>query len=280
MKKTFLAKRNAFLSSTNISWGGYALIVAVLLLLMRFAAPDFFWKVFSPVFHSADSLAAESHMFFSSFGDAAKLSLQNESLLNENAALASENEALLQKESSLEALLGSPVPGRSAAPGILAGVVARPPESPYDILVLAAGTREGIAPGQEVFGEGNVPIGIVSSVLPDFSRATLFSSPGARVAGWAGSANVPLTIIGSGAGSMSATLARSAGIAVGDTVSGPGPGMLPIGKVVRVDSDPSSPSVTLRIMPIFNPFSVAWVVARDTGAVLLTASPQATSTLP
>lgn len=269
MKRIFLAKRNAFLSSTDVSWGVSALIVAVLLFLVRLLAPNFFWQVFTPAFHSADSLATESHRFFSSFGDTAQLALQNERLLDENTVLANENEALLQKTISLEALLGSPATGKNNTPKIIAGVVTRPLESPYDTLVLAEGTRAGVAQGMEVFGAGGVPIGVISSVLTDFSRVTLFSSPGMSITGWVGRANVPLTISGAGAGVMNASVARSAGIAAGDIVFAPGPGMLPIGSVVRVESDPSSPSVTLRIMPALNLFSISWVIVRDTGTTRL-----------
>ncbi|MHB8710538.1 MAG: rod shape-determining protein MreC [Minisyncoccota bacterium] len=280
MKKTFLSKRNAFLSSTNLSWGGYALIVAVFILFARLLAPNFFWQVFTPMFRGADMLAAGGHAFLSSFGDTAKLTLQNETVIRENAALANENQTLLQKEASLEALLGSQASGKNTTPEILAGVIARPPESPYDTLVIAEGTRAGIAVGQEVFGAGDVPIGIISSVLADFSRVTLFSSPGMSIIGWVGSAHTPLTLTGSGAGSMSASLARSAGIVVGDSVFVPGPGMLPIGTVARIDGDPSSSLMTLRIIPTTNLFSVSWVVVRDTGVALLDALPHATSTLP
>jgi len=153
--------------------------------------------------------------------------------------------------------------------GVVAGVVARPPESPYDSLVLAAGSNAGVALGMEAFGLGGVPIGVVSSILADFSRVTLFSAPGMNTAGWVGRAHLPLTIVGVGAGAMNAAAARPAGIAIGDTVFAPGPGMLPIGTVVRIDSDPSSPSVTLRIQPALNLFSVSWVTVRNTGAALL-----------
>lgn len=263
-----------------MSWGGYALIIAVFLFLMRLVAPNFFWQVFTPVFRSADSLTAGSHAFFSSFGDTAKLSLQNETLANENAALANENHALLQKTASLEALLGSPATGKNTAQEILAGVVARPPESPYDTLIIAQGSHAGVALGYEVFGAGNVPIGVVSAVLGDFSRVALFSSPGMSIAGWVGSAHIPLTITGAGAGSMSASIARSAAIATGDSVFAPGPGMLPIGTVTRIDESPPAPSMTLRITPTLNLFSVSWVVVRDIGNALLHTSLQATSTKP
>ena len=275
MKKTFLTKRNALLSSADVSWGVLALAFVILVLGVRLLAPNFFWYVFTPVFRSADALSADSHLFFSGFKNTAELSLQNEKLLDENTTLTLENQALLQKEAEL----GDLAAGGNTLSGIPAGVVARPPESPYDTLVLAEGTNAGIALGMEAFGAGGVPIGVVSSVLANFSRVTLFSSPGMRTSGWIGSADIPLIIIGSGAGAISASFARSANIAVGDVVFAPGPGMLPIGKVARIDSDPSSPSMTLHITPALNLFSISWVVVRNTGISLLGAFSQGTSTL-
>ena len=75
---------------------------------------------------------------------------------------------------------------------------------------------------------------------------------------------------------MNASIARSANVVVGDAVFAPGPGMLPFGSIVRVDNDPSSTSVILRIMPAINLFSVTWVELRDTGEKFFSA----TSTLP
>jgi len=276
MKRTFLAKRNALLSSTTFSWGVGALIFALLTLFLRLLAPNLFLQAFTPVFHISDSIAAESHLFFSSFGDTAALTVRNEQLASENSALASENQMLVEKEASVNALLGV---ASTRTSGILAGVVARPPASPYDTLVLAAGKDAGVALGQEAFGEGGVPLGMVSAVTADFSRVTLFSAPNAVTHGWVGKANIPLTISGTGGGSLSATLSRSAGVAVDDIVFVPGPGQLPIGTVVRIDSDPSSPGVMLRIVPKVNPFSVSWVLLRDTGSALRDSFSVATSTL-
>jgi cell shape-determining protein MreC len=278
MKKTFLARRNALLSSANISWGVFALAFAALLLLVRLLAPNLFWQAFTPVFHSADALAAQSHAFFSSFGDTAILALRNEQLTDENTALANENQALLERVAGFEMLKGSV--SKKASESIIAGVLARPPVSPYDTLVLAAGAKEGVTVGQEAFGPGGVPIGFVSSVLPDFSRVTLFSAPNMMLQGWIGRENILVTLFGSGAGTMRASLARSAGATEGDTVFTSGPGMLPIGRIVRIDSDPSSPAVTLQIQAAFNLFSVAWVELRDAGPAFAKSFSWATSTLP
>lgn len=245
-----------------------ALVIAVFLLLLRLLVPNLFWKIFTPAFRASDSFEKAGHAILVSFSDTAKLAMRNEELANENVALTNENHALIKKVESISKLSAS-------ARGIIAGVVARPPESPYDTLVLSVGSNDGVTLGMEAFGEGGVPLGVVSAVFADFSRATLFSAPGVTVNGWVGKNSLPLIIKGTGGGTMSASVARSANIVVGDTVFAPGPGMLPIGSVVRVDNEVSSPSVTLRIMPALNLFSVAWVSLLDTGTLL-----SATSTLP
>ena len=238
--------------------------------MVRLLAPNFFWQAAAPIFRLADTVAETNHAFFASFSDATALVVRNEQLVKENAALENENQSLRKKE----AITG----GFDSSKGILAAVVARPPESPYDTLVLAAGSIAGVALGQEAFGVGNVPLGIVTAVMTDFARVTLFSAPGMLTYGWVGSANVPLSILGSGAGTMSASLSRSMDIAVGDTVFAPGPGMLSIGHVVRVESNPSSPGITLRIMPNVNLFSLGWVQLRDVGAEVRNLFSVATST--
>src|SRR3989338_8183783 len=104
MKKTFLARRNALLSSTSVSWGVLALAGAVLLLLIRLIAPNLFWYTFAPVFRASDLLAERSHAFFSSFGDATALTLENERLTDENATLSLKNQALHERVNDLAEL--------------------------------------------------------------------------------------------------------------------------------------------------------------------------------
>jgi len=272
MKRISLARRNALLSSADVSWGVGALALALIALLFRLIAPNLFWQATAPAFRVADFLSEKNHAVFSSFGDSAKLAAKNEQLLRENAALANENHALLERNMSIEAL------ARLSSPSIVAGVVARPPASPYDTLVLSRGSDAGVTLGQEAFGEGGVPLGVVSSVLADFSRVTLFTSPNMIVDGWVGQATLPLVVYGAGAGVMRASLVRSAGVVEGDIIFAPGPGKLPIGTVVRVDGDSSSPSVTLQIRPAVNPFSVSWVELRDTGPTFVAGLSWATST--
>lgn len=257
MKKTFLTRRNALLSVEGVPWGGLAIFFVLIALLLRLVAPNFFWSILAPLYRATDALIEGSNYIISSFGNTAELSARNVQLREENAALANENQELLQKEKAVTSLEGQ---------GIVAGVVARPPESPYDTLVLAAGEKAGVTIGMEAFGAGGVPLGIVSATLADFSRVTLFSAPHMIVNGWVGKDSLPLTLQGVGAGAFSAVAPRAANISVDDTVFLPGPGALPIGKITRIDSTPSLPSVELHIAPALNIFSITWVVLRDTGA--------------
>ncbi|MFZ2167575.1 MAG: rod shape-determining protein MreC [Minisyncoccia bacterium] len=275
MKKTFLVKRNALLSGRSFSWGALALAFSILALLVRLIAPDIFWQSFAPFSRVSDVVATKSHAFLSSFNDVAVLAERNETLVSENAALAIENQTLAQKVATLSSLVGASGPRTESS--ILADVVVRPPVSPYDTLVLAAGMSQGVALGMEAFGEGGVPIGVVSSVGDDFSRVTLFSAPGVVTSGWVGQESIPLALVGAGAGAMSASVARAAGVSLGDVVFVPGPGQLPLGSVVRIDSDPLSPGVTLRIQLATNLFSLSLVALRATG---VTGVAFATSTLP
>lgn len=276
MKKTFLARRNALLSPTDSLWGVAALTFALVAFFLRLLAPNIFWDVSAPMFRMAAALAAENRTFFVSLGNTATLISENEQLIHTNASLMNEEQTLLQKNADLSALIGTSTPEKG---DILAGILARPPESPYDTLVLAAGRNVGVTLGMEALGAGGVPLGVITMVLTNFSRVTLFSSPGMSTAGWIGNAKFPLTIFGVGAGAMDASVPRAEGIAIGDTVFVPGPGALPIGVVTRIDGDPSLPTVTLRIVPTLNPFSITWVKLRNVGTALFK-SFSATSTLP
>lgn len=271
MKKTFStrpdtlhrvwqARRNALLPSAKLSWGAFALLFASLALVFRLAAPNVFMRAEAPLLQGAAALALGGRSFFSGFSNAAALAARNEALANENAALANENEAL-QKRAADQAVLLGVEPERRA--GIVAGVLAGPPMNPYDTLVLARGEKGGVALGQEAFGAGGVPLGVVSSVSADFSRVTLFSAPGAITRGWVGSANLPLEIRGAGGGALRASVANAAGIALGDSVFVPGPGALPVGRVAHMDRDSASPSATLLIQGALNQFSITWVELRD-----------------
>ncbi len=280
MKKTSLAKRNAFLLGAQLSWGGGALFFVLALLALRMVAPNVLLTLVAPLSRVGSTLSTAASRYVPTLGGASSFVALNERLVTENQVLTNENSTLLQKTKDLAALLGTASSTPSLATGILAGVVAEPPEDPYSALTLSAGSRTGVKLGMEAFATGGAPIGVVSSVLPDFSRVTLFSAPGERLSAWIGPTEMPITIYGAGAGTFTASVPRAANVTVGEIIFAPGPGALPVGSVTRIDNIPSAPTVALRIAPVVNPASVAWVVLRESGTTLTSALSCATSTLP
>jgi cell shape-determining protein MreC len=194
--------------------------------------------------------------FFDSFSDAAEQAAHIDALQAEVRALANENAALVARLADIGA------PADDEAESIRAGVIARPPLAPYDMLIIGAGAMDGVELGALVTAEGGVPVGSVSSVAAHTAQVSLFSSPGRSTEGWAGETRIPLTLFGKGSGAFAAEVPRDAGIIIGDQVFVPGPGALPVGRVKEVETGPSSPSATIRIEPLANVFSITFVAVR------------------
>lgn len=230
------------------------IVVALVLLMLRLFAPSTLYALARPLWSagarfigSAGSSPLENH---------AALVQERDRLEAANAALVAENAALNAQAHDFQALLGD----RQGPPKeIVAGVLAGPPVAPYDVLIVDQGKLDGVLEGAPAFGQGGTPIGRVGVVEAHTARIALYSAPGTLTDGWLGDNRVPVTLKGAGAGAYAATIAKDAGAAQGQSVYLGGPGALPLGTVVRVDSDPSSPTETLHIRPYANPFSLTWV---------------------
>lgn len=258
MRKRFSRRHNSLVGA--YPWAGPAALVlitlAVLFFLLRIFFPGALVALATPLWTGGTALTAGAGNSVAFFGDKAALIEERDQLLADNAALYAKNATLEAQVGDLTRLLGERT---SSERGVLAGVLARPPVAPYDVFVLDEGTDAGIAVGNRVLGPGGMPLGTIESVTKNSARALLYSTPGRETESWVGEARLPMTIIGEGAGAMSAIVARESGVVVGDQVYVPGPGALALGVVVEVGNDPSSPRSRVAIRPIANPFSVTWV---------------------
>lgn len=249
-------RRNVLLSSGGVLLGGVLFVLAFIVFALQFLAPGFLPRLASPLWQAGQGATNAASAFTALFGNGPALTAERDRLALENLALHEENRTLEARLADLARLAGTvPAPEKR----ILAGVLARPPVSPYDTLVVATGARAGVRVGAIAFGPGGVPVGTVATVSDSSSRIDLFSGGGRETSGWVGDTRIPVTLTGKGAGAFEATLPRGSGVAVNAVVYVPGPGALPIGTVVRIDSDPSSPRDTIHIAPYTNPFSLTWV---------------------
>lgn len=244
------------MSPSGVSIGAGLLLFVVLIILFRVFFPGALMTVTAPLLRAGASLTASVTSFRASFAERTVLVIERDQLRVQNTALINENSALTAKVDDLTRLLGHEPPEPL---GIIASVLARPPVAGYDMLIVAAGASDGASSGMRVIALGGIPVGTVESVTQNYSRITLFSAPGKELASWIGDARLAVTLTGSGGGAFTGAAPKAAGIVEGDIVYTAGPGALPIGRVIRVDTNLSSPSATLLIAPTVNPFSIVWV---------------------
>ncbi len=88
----------------------------------------------------------------------------------------------------------------SSTPRIIAGVISRPPQTPYDTMLIDRGSDDGILLNAPVYyGEGQA-IGYVQTVFRGSAQVTLFSSPGVESTVYVFGPNIFTTAYGEGGG--------------------------------------------------------------------------------
>ncbi len=129
----------------------------------------------------------------------------------------------------------------SSSPRILAGVIARPPDTPYDILILDRGTDDGIVQHAPVFQGNGHAIGYVHRVFPHTAFVTLFSTPGAESTVYIYGPNIFSTAYGEGGGVIHLSVPQGIAIQKGDLVVLPSHDTGLIGTIDAIQSVPSEP---------------------------------------
>ncbi len=153
-----------------------------------------------------------------------------------------DRDALYAENVELKRMLGRSVQFER----VLAAVLMRPPATPYDSLVIDAGSEHGVAQG-DVVAAGGVVLGEVTQVYARAARATLYSAPGEQheVLLRRGSSTLAITLHGQGGGSLTAEVPAGAGAQVGDeaVIGGLYSGV--VGRVVGLDRSEAESFSTL-----------------------------------
>lgn len=271
-----MSRRNAFLGGTAPRLGLIALVVIFILVALRLIFPSALLSLASPFLRAGDALSTGTDNFFAGFDNTANVANERNLLASDNATLAQQNAVLTAKVADLETLLGST---SATAPGVVAGVLARPPETAYDTLIVGSGSDAGVAAGDVAYAPSGIPLGVVTATAASSARITLLSAPAESTDAWVGDTRVPITLLGAGGSSFIAQVPRAASTTLGEAVYVSGPGSVPIGKVAAETGDASAPVITLDIAGAVDIFSLTEVLVRDTGpSTWPAAAPVATST--
>ncbi len=123
---------------------------------------------------------------------------------------------------------------------IIAGVVRRPNETPYDTLVIGEGSLRGVVEGALVYS-GESVIGTIARVFPYSALVVLFSTPGIETPVYIYGPDVFAHGEGMGGGVMRIGVPQGIPIAVGNAVVIPTERSGVYGIVEYTESDPSNP---------------------------------------
>lgn len=166
-------------------------------------------------------------------------------LIKEREALEGELEAAKSQEAVLQALRKENDELRSSFDmqrhgRILAGVILRPNETPYDTLLIDRGFSDGVIENSVVYS-GDVAIGIVAQTFPRSSLVELFTTPGMRSTVYVFGPDTFSHAVGMGGGILRIGIPQGLSLGNNDPVVLPSvsPGI--IGLVQHIESDESNP---------------------------------------
>ena len=122
--------------------------------------------------------------------------------------------SLRDQEDTLLALLGRKQENNIVA----ATVLTHPPQTPYDIIIIDAGSNASIALGAEVsLPEGPI-LGVVSEVFSRRAKVRLFSASGEETNAILERNNVPVTLVGAGGGNFKFIIPRDIAVEKEDRI--------------------------------------------------------------
>jgi hypothetical protein len=129
----------------------------------------------------------------------------------------------------------------SSTPRIMAGVISRPPETPYDTMLIDRGSNDGIVENAPVYFSAGQAIGYVQSVFPDSAHVTLFSSPGVESTVYVFGPNIFTTAYGEGGGIIRLSVPQGIKISTDNIVILPSLEQGVLGKIDDIQSIPTEP---------------------------------------
>jgi len=171
---------------------------------------------------------------------------------------------LLEKENQdLKTMLSNP-PNPPAGGYILGAIISRPPQSPYDVLLIDNGSDNGVQQGMTVTAFSNVLLGYVTEVFPKTSKVKLISFPSEETNVIIESASTGIktsaTAFGRGGGEMEIKIPSAVEIHSGDLVKTPGTFSLMLGTVEKAEINLSDPFQKIYFRLPVNLQELQWVM--------------------
>ncbi len=151
---------------------------------------------------------------------------------------------------------------RESSGGLLAGVLVRPPQTPYDILIVDAGENKGVTQDSRVYLKEGVLLGSVREVLSTSAKVTLYSANGVKTNAVLERHNVPVVLEGSGAGNFKIALPRETQVEKGDRILASDLSSELVGIVEDIKLEPTDSFKEVLVRTPVNIFGIRLVLIR------------------
>lgn len=191
-----------------------------------------------------------------------ELEAENDTLREENIRLtlraALFDEVIVERD-RLYARFGQ----EPSVPGVLARIIAAPSRSPYDVLLIDAGSSDGIAVGDEAWFDITLMLGTVESVSPHAARVRLFSSPGMEThVSVSGTSTGLFTAMGVGGGAFELSIPKDIAVEKEGALILPSEGHGALGFIKEITTHDTDSFQTVRAILPINLFETRELVIR------------------
>ncbi len=207
--------------------------------------------LFRPALVAGESMRGKLRVFGSYFISKKNLFIENEKLrseLSKGEARMINYDSILADNAALREILGRKKESSSL---VVSAILSKPNQSPYDTLVIDAGSKLGLSAGDIVFASGGAPIGRIGELHTDSSKVILFSASGIKTDVVLPESNIFTEIWGRGGGNFEMSLPADFAPEKGDELVLPGMTPHVVGIVQNIVKDPREPfAKALIISPV------------------------------
>ncbi len=144
-------------------------------------------------------------------------------------------------------------------PRITSRILSKPPQSPYDTLVVDAGSDVGVAVGDTVYLSDTIIVGMVTSITSHTSLISLFSASGQKQQSTNSRTGALFDLVGKGGANFQVEVPKDTDITVGDTFLFPNKSASVLATAYYIDTDSQSSFKTIYLHSPGNVFSSQWV---------------------
>lgn len=232
------------------------LVVIVVFIFILLSNHGFFNKIARPFWRTRVQLVDETKQIARSKSSVIS---ENEKLISENTSIKNsmlDYEILKNENIELKNILNR-IPNKKDI--VISGVLSKPIYSPYDTIIIDAGSDNNISKGNKVYASGDIPIGVVNEVYDNTSLVTLYSNPTTSTMGTLEDENINVELIGRGGSNFEMTIPSDIEVEKGKLVMLPGTFGEVVAIVEDIISSPASPVKKVLLKSPINIQNVKWV---------------------